>query len=144
MKRLMVISLTAIIFIGCSESTSTPVEPKPEKIKPSQTQINQVLTALKSENSDVVDAIYNEGGIYNWVVGVNAPFDGQGSWMGYAMAMCNTLYEYGVLTKGDSASKTISHGVRVVDMGKFSSTNGSFRKASLGSCDCKTWKMNQI
>ena len=68
MKRLMVISLTAIIFIGCSESTSTPAEPKPEKIKPSQTQINQVLTALKSENSDVVDAVYNEGGIYNWVL----------------------------------------------------------------------------
>jgi hypothetical protein len=140
----IILTLIAFGLIGCSDSTSTPVEPKPEKIKPSQTQINQVLSALKLENSDVVDALYNDGGSYNWVVGVNAPFDGQGSWMGYAMAMCNTLYEYGVLTKGEPTSKTISHGVRVVEMAKFSSTNGNFRKASLGSCDCKTWKMNKI
>jgi len=131
-------------IIGCSDTSTTDNQPKPPIISPTQTEINQVLTALKSENSDVVDAIYNEGGTYNWVVAVNAPFDGQGSWMGYASAMCSTLYEYGIINKEDSVSKTVMHGVRVVDIGKFSSTNGNFRKASLGSCNCKTWKMNKI
>jgi hypothetical protein len=88
--------------------------------------------------------VKGEGGIYNWVVGVNAPYDSQGSWKGYASAMCNTLYEVNILSKDKPANSTINHGVRVVDIGKFNSTNGNWRKSSLGSANCKTWKMNNI
>ena len=45
---------------------------------------------------------------------------------------------------GIAANSTIDHGVRVVDIGKFISTDGSWRKSSLGSTNCKTWKMNNI
>ena len=115
-----------------------------EKAKPTQQQITQVLGLFKSENTLVLQSVYNEGGIYNWVVGVNAPYDSQGSWKGYASAMCNTLYEVNILSKDKPANSTINHGVRVVDIGKFNSTNGNWRKSSLGSANCKTWKMNNI
>ncbi len=117
---------------------------KPSKIKPNEEQIAQVLSLFKSENDSVLQSVYNEGGVYNWVVGVNAPYDAQGSWKGYASAMCNTLYEVNILSKDKPANTTIDHGVRVIDIGKFISTDGHWRKSSLGSANCKTWKMNNI
>jgi hypothetical protein len=147
MKRLLFI--IPLLIIGCSETSSSsdaaaPDKPKIQKINPNQAQIDQVLSLLKSENTDVLQAVYNDGGVYNWVVGVNAPYDAQGSWKGYASAMCNTLYEVKILGKDIPANTTIDHGVRVVDIDKFSDSNGSFRKASLGSTNCKTWKMSNI
>ena len=145
---LLVIVITFIAFIfSPNEDTSSSSDikiSKPAKIKPSEQQITQVISLLKSENTEVHQAIYNEGGAYNWIVGVNAPSDGQGSWKGYASAMCNTLYEVNVLSKDKSHNSTIDHGVRVVDISKFNSTNGSFRKSSLGSANCKTWEMSNI
>ena len=41
-------------IVGCSDNSSSD-EPKPQKISPTQTEINQVLSALKLENTDVVD-----------------------------------------------------------------------------------------
>ncbi len=118
---------------------NTDKEEKKEKIErqsPSQAQISQILALLKSENEEVVDAFYNEGGVYNWVVGVN----GTGNWMGYSSALCNTLYEVGILGKDISHDATIEHRLRVVNISKFIETNGHFRKSSLGSTNCKTWK----
>jgi len=114
------------------------------KVKPNKEQIAQVLSLFKSENTQVLQSVYNEGGVYNWVVGVNAPYDTQGSWKGYASTMCNTLYEVNILSKDKPANSTIDHGVRVIDIGKFISTDGHWRKSSLGSANCKTWKMNNI
>ena len=121
-------------------STDTVKEVKSQKVSPSQAQITQVLNLLKSENTEVLDAIYNEGGTYNWVVAVN----GTGSWMGYASAMCNTLYEVGILGEDIPHESTVDHRMRVVDLSKFIETDGHSRKSSLGSTDCKTWKMEKI
>ena len=138
-----------VIVIGVSyffsddsetDSTDTVEKVKSQKVSPSQAQITQVLNLLKSENTEVLDAIYNEGGTYNWVVAVN----GTGNWMGYSSAMCNTLYEVGILGKDIPHESTIEHRVRVVDFNKFIETDGHFRKSSLGSTDCKTWEMNKI
>jgi hypothetical protein len=134
----LLISFVVWVF---SDNDSSPSS---VKTKPTQQQIARVLGLLKSENTLVLQSVYNEGGIYNWVVGVNAPYDSQGSWKGYASAMCNTLYEVNILSKDKPANSTINHGVRVVDIGKFNSTNGNWRKSSLGSANCKTWKMNNI
>jgi hypothetical protein len=134
----LLISLVVWMF---SDNDSSPSS---VKTKPTQQQIARVLGLFKSENTLVLQSVYNEGGIYNWVVGVNAPYDSQGSWKGYASAMCNTLYEVNILSKDKPANSTINHGVRVVDIGKFNSTNGNWRKSSLGSANCKTWKMNNI
>ena len=145
---LLIIVITFIAFIfspNKDTSSSSDIKiSKPAKIKPSEQEITQVISLLKSENTEVLQAIYNEGGTYNWIVGVNAPSDGQGSWKGYASAMCNTLYEVNILSKDKSHNSTIDHGVRVVDISKFNSTNGSFRKSSLGSTNCKTWEMSNI
>ena len=141
MKHLNITLLTLLVLSGCSQSSPDKAQQeKTQKISPTQAQISQVLGLLKSENTDVVDALYNDGGSYNWVVAVN----GTGSWMGYASAMCNTLYEVGILGKDIPHESTIDHRLRVVNLSKFNKTNGDFRKASLGSTDCKTWKMNKI
>jgi len=141
MQHLTITLLTLLILSGCSQSSPDKAQQeKTQKISPTQAQISQVLGLLKSENTDVVDALYNDGGSYNWVVAVN----GTGSWMGYASAMCNTLYEVGILGKDIPHESTIDHRLRVVNLSKFNETNGNFRKASLGSTDCKTWKMNKI
>ena len=141
MQHLTITLLTLLILSGCSQSSPDKAQQeKTQKISPTQAQISQVLGLLKSENTDVGDALYNDGGSYNWVVAVN----GTGSWMGYASAMCNTLYEVGILGKDIPHESTIDHRLRVVNLSKFNETNGNFRKASLGSTDCKTWKMNKI
>ena len=127
-----------------TSSTEKVKAVKTVKVKPSKEQIAQVLSLFKSENTLVLQSVYNEGGVYNWVVGVNAPYDTQGSWKGYASTMCNTLYEVNILSKDKPANSTIDHGVRVIDIGKFISTDGHWRKSSLGSANCKTWKVNNI
>lgn len=136
---ILLISIVIWMFSYNSDDSSSA-----KKVKPTQQQIVQVLSLFKSENTEVLESFYNEGGIYNWVVGVNAPYDSQGTWKGYARAMCNTLYEVNILSKDKPANLTIDHGVRVIDISKFNSTNGSWRKSSLGSTNCKTWKMNNI
>tara|TARA_B100000780_G_scaffold268972_1_gene227388 strand:+ start:525 stop:998 length:474 start_codon:yes stop_codon:yes gene_type:complete len=135
----LLISVVVWILSDGGDSSSSTV-----KAKPTQQQIAQVLGLFKSENTRVLQSVYNEGGVYNWVVGVNAPYDSQGSWKGYASAMCNTLYEVNILSKDKPANSTIDHRVRVIDIGKFNSTDGNWRKSSLGSANCKTWKMNNI
>tara|TARA_B110000196_G_scaffold135152_1_gene117150 strand:+ start:75 stop:620 length:546 start_codon:yes stop_codon:yes gene_type:complete len=123
-----------------TSSSDSAQQAKPQKISPTQTQITQVIDLLKSENSEVLDALYNDGGAYNWVVAVN----GTGNWMGYSSTMCSTLYEVGILGEDIAHESTIDHRMRVVNLNKFIETDGHFRKSSLGSTDCKTWKMNKI
>jgi len=139
---LVIVLGVSYFFSNDSETDSTDIvkEVKSPKVSPTQAQITQVLDLLKSENTEVLDALYNDGGAYNWVVAVN----GTGNWMGYSSAMCNTLYEVGILGKDIPPESTIDHRMRVVDFNKFIETDGHFRKSSLGSTDCKTWKMEKI
>lgn len=109
-----------------------------EKLSPTDEQIQATLNYIKTENSEVIlDAVYNAGGVYNWVVSVRT--DGT-SRKGLARAICNDLYSTGILTQ-ENKSTTIDHGLRVVDAERFAATGGNFREASLGSADCKTFQM---
>lgn len=139
---LFIVIVASYFLYDDSETGSSDAvkEVKSQKVSPTQAQITQVINLLKSENNEVLDALYNDGGPYNWVVAVN----GTGNWMGYSSAMCNTLYEVGILGKDIPPESTIDHRMRVVDFNKFIETDGHFRKSSLGSTDCKTWKMEKI
>jgi hypothetical protein len=132
MRTIIGIVLATIFISSCSDN----------RISPTNEQIDSTLKKLEEENEQVIQAIYNEGGVYNWVVAVNGA-SSPGSWKGYASAMCNTLYEANILSETNK-NTTISHGVRVVDARKYMDTNGNFREASLGSADCKTFQMNDI
>ena len=54
MKNTLALVLMVFGIVGCSDTSTTDNQPKPSKISPTQTEINQILTALKSENADVV------------------------------------------------------------------------------------------
>ena len=64
---LLVVVLGVSYFLSDNSEPSpdTAQQEKPQKISPTQAQISQVLGLLKSENTDVVDALYNNGGSYN-------------------------------------------------------------------------------
>jgi len=126
--------LILVVFIySCSQEN---------KMEPTAEQISTTLNKFESDNGEVLKAIYNNDGVFNWVLAVNG-ISSTGSWKGYASAMCNTLYEVNILNSSNKDT-AIEHGVRIVDARKLIDSNGNFREASLGSADCKTFQMNDI
>lgn len=89
------------------------------------------LKAIKAEPK-VKDAVHASSGV-KWQVGV---LDDGTPRYGYASYICELLREHGVV---NSSTKPSTELVRIVDIVKV--TNGqSFRKASLGTVDCVTYK----
>ena len=85
------------------------------------------LSALKKEPR-VKDLAYKKGDVVEWTLGVLT--DGK-SQVGFALYACNILHEHKVVH-----SRTW---IRVVDIVKVKN-GASFREASLGRANCKTWK----
>ena len=139
---LILASLFFYLSFTGDEDKSEPKEAAPvvEAIKPSESLIEETLEKLKSENNQVITSFYNDGGIFNWVVVVNGA-SSPGSWKGYANALCNTLYDTGVLTEANKAD-AIEHRLRVVDASKLKNSNGDMRGSSLGSSNCKDFSMS--
>lgn len=57
-------------------------------------------------------------------------------WNGFAMAMCNILFEAGYAKKDDNKT----HIIRIVDALTLKANSYNWRKASLGSCNCHRWE----
>ena len=108
---------------------------------PSSESIANTLEYLKVNNAEVVlDAQYNEGSPFNWVIYAE---DNGSNRKGLANALCNDLYETGILAR-DNLDASISHGIRIVDRALMMSTSGDYRSSSLGSADCKSFEMFDI
>ena len=89
---------TEIADTSEQSNDSSPQQETLRNVAPSQETIQATLQRLESENESVLQARYNEGGAYNWVVIVNRATS-SGSWKGYARALCNTLYETNILNE---------------------------------------------
>ena len=108
---------------------------------PSSESIASTLEYLKVNNAEVVlDAQYNEGSPFNWIIYAE---DNGNNRKGLANALCNDLYETGILARGTLDAST-SHGIRIVDRELMISTSGNYRSSSLGSADCKSFEMFDI
>tara|TARA_B100000214_G_C23783790_1_gene542601 strand:- start:73 stop:702 length:630 start_codon:yes stop_codon:yes gene_type:complete len=131
------------IFLGIFIASISNSDKSTKRIEPTDLQISSVRSAIAQEFNAVIQVIYNNGGIYNWVIVVDDMYGKSGSWKGYARSICNILYEKEIL-KNDNLNKTIDHRVRIVDRSKLMNSNGNYRNSSLGSTNCKTWEMSNI
>ena len=119
-------------------------------------QLNNRASSAKEQfesEPQIIKAIFQARESVEWKLVVDGRYklDGKGKiieqrnvaadiknkeWNGFAMAMCNILYESGYAKKDDNKT----HIIRIVDALTLKANSYNWRKASLGSCDCHRWE----
>lgn len=127
--------------------------PKKMSVEPVSSEIvDRLMTKFQNE-VQIFYVFYQPGVVNEWKLVVNGNYylddnsiiaeyrDVKDSlkrktWNGYASAMCIHLHNEGYINKADDKN----HIIRIIDAGTLRRTDGHWRKASLGSCDCRTWE----
>ena len=116
---------------------------------------NQAYSAQKLFEAEpqIIKAIFRAEQAVQWILVVDGRYilDGKGKiiehrnvasdikskeWNGFAMAMCNILFEAGYAKKDDNKT----HIIRIVDALTLKANSYNWREASLGSCNCNRWE----
>jgi len=141
MKKLIATFLIFPIFISAEEQTFEECIAVAESERASEAY-EACLTEFEVENRNSCVVAYTETSGYTEEDALEECISLEVSYQ-YSLFMDDRPAEFfDIFDVKDNL--TIDHGVRVIDISKFNSTNGSWRKSSLGSTNCKTWKMNNI